>query len=113
MLSAPRFAVVGFAFFAATCSTVSLAAAKDDVKVVPGAACGDNPVGAEQVLHNNNADKAVRATVRIHSPKGAQPDPQNEALVPAGGQQSIGCSSNGDGSIFTYTVVHADYVNGG
>lgn len=110
MIRAVRFAVVGLAFLAATGSTVAFAAAKDDVKLMPGSACGAGPAGTEQVLHNQNSEKAIRATVRIHSPKGARPDPQNEILVPAGGQQSAGCSSNGDGDLLTYSVVGADYA---
>jgi len=110
MIPVARLAVAGFAFFAATCSTVSLAAARDEVKIVAGAACGADPAGNEQVLHNQNSEKAIRAIVQIHNPKGARPDPQNQITVPAGGQQSAGCSSNGDGGLLTYTIIGADYA---
>ena len=103
--------LVAFACLA-LCSSVAFAAAKDDVHIVAKDNCGDNPVGAQQVLVNSNSSKAVRAKITTHAPHGQPPDPRTEERVPAGGQVVIGCSSNGDGGLLTFTIVGADYAEG-
>ena len=102
--------LVAFACLA-LCSSASFAAAKDDVHIVAKDKCGDNPVGAQQVLVNANSSRAVRAKITTHAPHGQPPDPQTEESVPAGGQVVVGCSSNGDGGLLTFTIIGADYTD--
>jgi hypothetical protein len=74
------------------------------IRVVPGG-CGGNSGFTEVYVDNMHKNHAVRATVRKHSPEGAD---DTDYAIAEGGQLFVGCAGGGS----SFAVVGCEVLKG-